>query len=110
MEFRNPGAVIEETIRVRKLKQFFSTNGNAEVLIDLACGSRPYAGLYGPFFIKSIGIEHPDSPFPKSGIDIFCKAEAIPLPGSSADVVLSTEMLHDITEPGIVLAEIYRIL
>lgn len=110
MEFRNPGAVIEESIRVRELRKFFTEHEKAELLIDLGCGTRPYRGIYEKHFHRTIGIEHPDSPFPKSGIDLFCKADDIRLPDSVADVVLTTEMLHDAAEPLKVLREINRIL
>jgi SAM-dependent methyltransferase len=110
MEFRNPGAVIEETIRVRKLKQFFNLLTPKELIIDLACGLRPYAPLYKSKFSRTIGIEHPDSPFPKNSIDIYCLADAIPMESNTADVILATEMLHDMAEPTAVLDEIFRIV
>jgi SAM-dependent methyltransferase len=110
MEFRNPGAVIEETIRVRKLKSFFSQLTPKTLLIDLACGSRPYALLYRHKFERTIGIEHPDSPFPKNDVDIYCLADSIPLESNTADVILATEMLHDIAEPTSVLDETFRLL
>ena len=110
MEYRNPGAVIEETIRVRLLKEAFRNYGQSEVLIDLGCGPRPYFHLYKDYFSRTIAIEHPDTDFPKKNIDIFCSAVNIPLPDHSANAVLCTEMLHDIAEPELVLKEISRLL
>lgn len=110
MEYRNPGAVIEETIRVRMLKTTFGVIGKKQVLIDLGCGRRPYYDLYKPHFERTIGIEHPDTDFPKENIDIFCTADAVPLENGIADVILCTEVLHDIAEPDTVLREINRLL
>jgi SAM-dependent methyltransferase len=110
MEYRNPGAVIEETIRVRMLKDTFGILGKKQLLIDLGCGPRPYYNLYKSYYERTIGIEHPDTIFPKSNIDIFCTAESVPLESETADVILCTEVLHDIAEPQKVLREINRLL
>lgn len=110
MQFRNPGAIIEETLRYRWLKKYFETSRKRDTLLDLGCGPRPYFDLYKSNYNHTIGAEHPDSPFPKSSIDIFCEATAIPLENESIDTVLCTEVLHDLSEPGMMLNEAYRVL
>lgn len=110
MELRNPGAVIEETIRTSMLKKIFQQMPISDVLLDIGCGPRPYYSIYFNRFNKTFGIEHPDAPFPKDKIDIYCLAEEIPLPNEYADAILSTEMLHDMPQPSNVLKEFNRLL
>lgn len=110
MQFRNPGAIIEESLRYRWLKNYFSTRQKRDILLDLGCGPRPYLDLYKGSYHKSIGAEHPNAPFPKSSIDIYCDASSIPLGDESIDTILCTEVLHDIAEPTIVLNEAFRVL
>lgn len=106
----NPGAIIENQIRRKKLRQYFSGSGKKDVLLDLGCGPRPYFDLYSPFFNRSIGADLQDSPFPKKGIDLYCEATNVPLNNESVDTVLSTEVLHDIAEPGDFFNECHRLL
>lgn len=110
MQLQNPGAIIEETIRYRTLKQYFSTIRNKAVLLDLGCGRRPYQHLYQNSFARTIGAELPDTPFPTDSIDLFCEATSIPLADESIDTILCTEVMHDIAEPGRMLDETWRIL
>src|SRR4051812_10944332 len=110
MQFSNPGAVIENTIREEQLGLFFKSCGIVDLVVDLGCGLRPYYPIYKPHCRKSLGLDLPDSPFPKENIDIYCTADNIPLENGVADIVLSTEMMHDIAEPRQMLREVNRIL
>jgi SAM-dependent methyltransferase len=110
MRIDNPGAVIENTLRDRLLGNYFKKHSKGGVLLDLGCGPRPYYHLYNPFYDKTLGADLPDSPFPKENIDIYCSATDIPLEKDSIDTVLSTEVLHDMSEPRLMLREINRIL
>lgn len=106
----NPGAIIENHIRRKKLRKYFSAAGNKEALLDLGCGPRPYFDLYAPFYKRTIGADLQHSPFPKKGIDLYCEATNVPLDNDSVDTVLSTEVLHDIAEPGDFFNESHRLL
>lgn len=110
MRLTNLGAVIENTLRDRILKQYFQNKGRIGLLLDLGCGPRPYMMLYAPYCDKTLGADLPDSPFPKDKIDIYCTATQIPLDANSVDAVLSTEVMHDMAEPDDMLAEVKRIL
>ncbi len=110
MRLSNLGAVIENTLRDNILKQYFQNKGRIGLLLDLGCGPRPYLHLYAPYCDKTLGADLPDSPFPKDKIDIYCTATKIPLNDNSVDLVLSTEVMHDMAEPDDMLAEIKRIL
>lgn len=110
MRLRNLGAIIEETIRYAFLEKHFSGRKQDGTLLDLGCGPRPYYSLYRSAYTKTIGAEHPDAPFPKSDIDLYCLADNIPLENDSIDTVLSTEVMHDMAEPSDMLKEVNRIL
>ena len=110
MRFSNLGAIIENTLRDRILKNYFQNRKRIGLLLDLGCGPRPYLHLYAPCCDKTLGADLPDSPFPKDKIDIYCSATQIPLENNSVDAVLSTEVMHDMAEPDEMLAEINRIL
>ena len=110
MRWTNPGAIIENTIRANQLKAFFENLGQKECLLDLGCGSRPYFSIYQPYFSKTIGADLADSPFPKKEIDIYCSATQVPLPYESVDVILCTEVLHDLAEPDLFFTEVKRLL
>jgi len=110
MELNNAGAVIENNIRMDLIKKFFGEYGHGEVLLDLGCGSRPYYDCYQSHFDRTIGADLADSPFPKKQIDIYCFATKVPLPDSSIDVILCTEVLQDIAEPSELFIEVMRLL
>lgn len=110
MRWTNPGAIIEDSIRAQKLKSFFQSLGRKECLLDLGCGARPYFSIYHSYFTKTIGADLADSPFPKKEIDIYCSAIDVPLPDESVDVILCTEVLHDLTEPDLFFSEVKRLL
>jgi SAM-dependent methyltransferase len=107
---RNPGALIEDSIRREKLKLFLETRTCGGILLDLGCGPRPYFDLYSPYFDKTIGADLPSTPFPTRNIDIQCEATSVPLPDNHIDVILCTEVLHDIAEPDLFFNEVYRLL
>ena len=110
MRWTNPGAIIENTIRANQLKTFFENLGQKECLLDLGCGPRPYFSIYQPYFSKTIGADLADSPFPKKEIDLYCSAIEVPLPNESVDVILCTEVLHDLPEPDLFFIEVKRLL
>lgn len=106
----NPGAIIENSIRRKKLRAYFDTAGKKQMLLDLGCGPRPYLDLYEHAFEQTLGADLQDSPFPKKGVDIYCAATCVPLADSTVDTILSTEVLHDIAEPSDFFNECYRLL
>jgi len=110
MRFTNPGAIIEDHLRGQALRTFLEHEGRKAVMLDLGCGARPYAHIYGSKFDRCIGADLAEGPFPKKDVDIFCEATAVPLPDDSVDFILCTEVLHDIREPGLFFQEVFRLL
>jgi SAM-dependent methyltransferase len=110
MRWTNLGAIIENSIRARQLQTFFQRLGKKECLLDLGCGPRPYYSIYQSYFNKTIGADLADSPFPKKEIDLYCSAIEVPLPDESIDVILCTEVLHDLPEPDLFFTEVKRLL
>jgi len=111
MDFKNPGALIEDNWRLSFLKNYFKKNSfkNA-TLLDLGCGPRPYYNVYSNYFEKTIGADLADMPFPQKAIDIYCPATDVPMPDESVDCILCTEVMHDIKEPSELINECYRLL
>lgn len=110
MRWTNPGAIIENSIRAQQLTSIFRNIGRKDCMLDLGCGPRPYFSIYQSYFTKTIGADLADSPFPKKEIDIYCSATEVPLPDASVDVILCTEVLHDLPEPDLFFAEVKRLL
>lgn len=110
MNWTNPGAIIENSIRTQQLTSIFRKIGSKDCLLDLGCGPRPYFSIYQSYFAKTIGADLADSPFLKKEIDIYCSATEVPLPDESIDVILCTEVLHDLPEPDLFFLEVKRLL
>lgn len=110
MQTRNIGAIIEETIRTEIFIDSFKQAGKAHLLLDLGCGARPYLKVYEPYFEKTLGADLPDTYFEHYRVDIFCTATDIPLENESVDVLFCSEVLHDISQPEVMMKEVNRII
>jgi len=85
------------------------------ILLDVGCGDLLYQKLLNDKINYYIGI---DSNFRilkcnlkyKKTASIFTKAEKLPLKNNSTDTVLCTEVLEHISEPDIILGQIWEIL
>lgn len=79
-------------------------------LIDIGCGTKPYAGLLKPYIGEHIGVDHEDSFHGKDQVDLPGTAYAIPAAEASFDSALCTAVLEHLEEPEQALRECYRIL
>jgi SAM-dependent methyltransferase len=80
-------------------------------LLDVGCGSRPFAPLFRGFAERYLGLDLPDSPDLSRGRpDVFGDAARLPVRQGSVDTVLSLSMFDLVPEPAKVLAEMRRIL
>lgn len=75
-------------------------------VLDYGCAQRPYERLL-PDGVEYVGADLPGNP----SADVELKADGtVPLPDASFDVVLSTQVLEHVEDPGLYLAECRRLL
>jgi SAM-dependent methyltransferase len=82
-------------------------------LLDLGCGSKPFAPVLEGRVHPYLGVDLPDSidlgPA-AAGPDAFARGEALPFRDGAFDTVLGLSMLTYVPEPARVLAEAARVL
>jgi SAM-dependent methyltransferase len=79
-------------------------------LLDVGCGEKPYRDVFAPYVAEHVGVDHPESPHALDHVDVLATANSIPLPGSTFDTVLMSELLEHLEEPQAALAETERLL
>lgn len=79
-------------------------------LLDVGCGSRPYAPIYAPLVELSIGTEVTYSLHGTRAADVIAPAECLPFADQTFDVILCTEVLEHTWEPTKVMKEFARVL
>ena len=83
------------------------------VLLDVGCGTKPFARVFGSGLSKYWGVDLPDSKFiggAARGPDVFARGEALPFREASLDTVLGLSMLTYLPEPLEFLREVARVL
>jgi len=80
------------------------------VLVDIGCGTKPYADALKPYVTRHIGVDHPGTLHTTHAIDVFADAYNTTLDSGIADVVLSTAVLEHLERPQDAMNEIARIL
>jgi SAM-dependent methyltransferase len=82
-------------------------------LLDVGCGSKPFAPVFAEQVRQYRGVDLPGSPDLGSGArapDAFARGEALPFRDASFETVLALSMLTYLPEPGRMLAEAHRVL
>lgn len=79
-------------------------------LLDVGCGSRPYAPIYESLVKWSIGTDVVHSPHGISAVDVIAPAEHLPFADRVFDVILCTEVLEHALEPTTAMRELARVL
>ena len=79
-------------------------------LLDIGCGTKPYAELLKPYITEHIGVDHQGSFHCKDNVDLIGTAYAIPAQDASFDSALCTAVLEHLEEPEQALRECFRIL
>ena len=79
-------------------------------LLDVGCGTKPYATLFPSW--EFIGIDVPDSGRPVEGkeVDAWFDGLTIPYADESFDAILCTEVLEHAVEPDRLVGEMWRVL
>jgi SAM-dependent methyltransferase len=81
------------------------------VLLDVGCGSRPFAPLFEGRVDRYLGTDLPGSRYlGATPPDAFARAEALPFRDGAVDTVLGLSMMTYLTEPARMLAEARRVL
>ena len=79
-------------------------------LIDIGCGTKPYAVMARPYVDEHIGVDQQDTIHEKINIDRFGTAYEIPSKDEEFDTALCTAVIEHLEEPETALRECYRIL
>jgi SAM-dependent methyltransferase len=83
------------------------------VLLDVGCGTKPFARVFESGLSRYWGVDLPDSRFiggAARGPDVFARGEALPFRDASLDTVLGLAMLTYLPEPLSLLREAARVL
>ncbi|GHD38809.1 class I SAM-dependent methyltransferase [Parahalioglobus pacificus] len=88
------------------IEAFLNCVAAGSTLLDIGCGSKPYAGLVDSS-VRYIGI---DADLENIHLDICASAYSIPLAELSVDVVVSFQVFEHLEEPYLALSEAYRVL
>jgi len=83
------------------------------VLLDVGCGTKPFARVFEAGLSRYWGADLPDSRFIAGatlGPDVFARGEALPFRDASLDTVLGLSMLTYFPEPLRMLEEAARVL
>jgi SAM-dependent methyltransferase len=75
-------------------------------VLDVGCGVKPYLPFVAGHASTYIGIDSVSGP----RVDLVAPAELLPCDDASFDLVLCTQVLEHLHDPGAALAEIYRVL
>ena len=79
-------------------------------LVDIGCGTKPYADMFRASVDEHVGVDHEASPHDTSQLDLFGSAYEIPAPDASFDCAVSTAVLEHLEEPERALRECHRVL
>ena len=81
------------------------------VLLDVGCGSRPFAPLFAGRVERYLGVDLRSSRFlGDRPPDAYARGEALPFRAGSVDTVLSLSVLTYLPEPSAMIAEAQRVL
>jgi SAM-dependent methyltransferase len=77
-------------------------------VLDAGSGEAPYRGLFDAVTYHTADFAQVDKRYGQ--IDYVCDLSDIPVPDATYDLVVATQVLEHIPEPGRVLAEFHRVL
>jgi SAM-dependent methyltransferase len=107
---RNLGSLISDELRLDFLLNGMARFPVAYRLLDLGCGTQPYAQVYQPWAKNAYAVDVPFTAIIKTRLDAFSDAQFLPFANHTYDVVICTEVMEHIPDPSRMLSEIHRIL
>lgn len=110
MNFRNLGAIINDSLRLQFIRYGFEKHGFRDELLDVGCGVKPFKKIYASYCKNSIGIDVETSPHQKTEVDVIYDGKKIPFEDGRFDYVLCTEVMEHVPEPAAFLKEINRVM
>ncbi len=90
----------------RAVREDVAPGGRHQSVLDVGSGCKPYLPYFAAVADEYIGLDVEDGPH----VDVVGPAERLPFADERFDVVVSTQMLEHVQEPGEVLGEIHRVL
>lgn len=78
-------------------------------MLDIGCGTRPYAPLFARHVDSSVGVDWPGSPHVHV-MDAYASGLELPFAAESFDFVLCSEVLEHLPDPALAMREIARVL
>ena len=97
------------TIQDRRIARLAREHLTGTVL-DLGCGTKPYAALLAETVTHHIGIDMPSSAHGSEEVDAFAGADQLPFRSDAFQGVLGTNVLEHLSKPDHALAECRRVL
>lgn len=79
-------------------------------LVDVGCGTKPYAAALAPYVEAHVGVDHTVCPHDRSNVDLTGTAYAIPADAGAFDSALCTAVLEHLEEPERAIREVHRVL
>ena len=107
---RNLGAMIVDGLREDFLSEAFERAGNRSSLLDVGCGTRPFRSLYEQYVDYSVGMDVPYSPHDIRDVQVLANGMELPFLDNVFDIILCTEVMEHVSEPGQLMKELFRIL
>lgn len=79
-------------------------------LVDIGCGEKPLVPFFSRYVDRYIGVDHSETEHDLQHADLIGTAYAVPLPDSSADTIVLSQVLEHLERPADALAECHRLL
>jgi ubiquinone/menaquinone biosynthesis C-methylase UbiE len=111
--FRHPNESIHNRIAYSVMEQALGYAAGRYArgrLIDVGCGSKPWARLFAPHVDEHVGVDRVESERDGAAVDIVATAYEVPLPDGDADTVLLSAVLEHLERPDEGLVECHRLL
>ncbi|MFA5886393.1 MAG: class I SAM-dependent methyltransferase [Patescibacteria group bacterium] len=95
---------------LKKIKKFAAADFTSQTILDVGCGSKPYASLFPGATYIGIDIAGGGHFDQAKIVDKFYNGTTIPFPDNNFDAVICTEVLEHAGDPEKLLSEIRRVL